>query len=100
MIEAFAERAAAYLADGEKRAEVQKYVAIYLAMMRRLRAGDISEDAAFFRLYNVFYKLRFSGGGGRTSAEVYAGYYRLLETHKRGGRRSPRSSACSASLMR
>ena len=83
MIERFADRASAYLINDANRRESQKFVEIYRSMMRLLFDGDVSENAEFHRLYNVFYKLRFSGGNGRSSREIYAAYYRLIETHKR-----------------
>lgn len=82
MIDHFEARAAAYIESAENRARIQKYMDIYLAMMDLLHGCDVSESKAFRRLYNVFYKLRFSGGNGRSSAEIYDGYYGLLEMHK------------------
>lgn len=89
MIERFADRASAYLTDEPNRRQIQKFVDIYLAMMHLLFAGDISENAEFHHLYNVFYKLRFPGGNGHTSGEIYAAYYRLLEAHKHDGAKPP-----------
>lgn len=83
MIENFCGRASAYLTEERNRGEIQKYVDIYLAMMTLLHSGDIAENSEFHKLYNIFYKLRFSGGNGRASAEIYAAYYRLIEAHKR-----------------
>lgn len=83
MIEQFSDRAAVYLTSAENRREIQKFVDIYLAMTARLYACDVSADAAFHRLYNIFYKLRFSGCNGHTSGEIYTAYYRLVEAHKR-----------------
>ena len=85
MIECFAQRAAQYLETERNRLEIQRFVDIYLAMTGLLRAGDISQNAEFHRLYNVFYKLRFSGSNGHASAEIYQAYYRLLEAHKQAG---------------
>lgn len=82
MITDFAKRAARHLETEQNRNEIQRFVEIYLAMMELLSCGDISENAEFHRLYNVFYKLRFSGSNHHTSGEVYAAYYRLLETYK------------------
>ena len=85
MIDHFADRAAAYLETERNRNEILKFVNIYLAMMELLHGGDISCNPAFHRLYNVFYKLRFSGSNGHTSGEIYSAYYQLIETHKRDG---------------
>ncbi len=82
MIANFADRAAVYLETDQNRNEIHKYIDIYLALMKLLGSGDISANAEFRSLYNVFYKLRFSGGNGRTSGEIYSDYYRLIETHK------------------
>lgn len=82
MIINFAERASAYLESGGNRDEIQKYIEIYLRMMELLRRGDVSNNGSFQKLYNVFYKLRFSGSNGHTSNEIYTAYYRLLEAHK------------------
>lgn len=90
MIDRFAERAASYLETEENRRKIRKYVDIYLEMMRLLRENDASEEArcvsqnaAFRRLYNVFYQLRLSGSNGHTSGEIYTAYYRLIEAHQR-----------------
>lgn len=85
MIDHFAKRASAYLMSESNRREIGKFVDIYFSMMRLLADGDISENQEFHKLYNVFYKLRFSGSNGHASGESYAAYYRLIETHKQAG---------------
>lgn len=87
MIANFADRAALYLETEQNRKEIEKFVKIYFAMTELLYGGDISENTEFHRLYNVFYKLRFSGSNGHTSGEIYAAYYRLIEAHKQAGQR-------------
>ncbi len=82
MIEGFSRRAAAYLMEEHNRLEIRRYVDIYFSMMRLLPSVDPASDAAFRRLYNVFYKLRFAGSNGHASAEIYDGYYRLLWLHR------------------
>lgn len=82
MIANFANRASAYLTTEQNRKEIQKFVDIYLDMTKLLYSSDVSENPDFRKLYNVFYKLRFSGSNGHTSGEIYAAYYRLLEAHK------------------
>lgn len=82
MIERFAERASAYLETDANRAQIRHYLGVYLSMMRLLHTQNVAESAEFHRLYNVFYKLRFSGSNGHTSGEIYEAYYRLIEAHK------------------
>ena len=82
MIEGFSRRAAVYLTEERNRLELRRYVDVYLAMMRLLPSVDPAADAAFRRLYNVFYKLRFAGSNGHTSADIYDGYYRLLYLYR------------------